>query len=63
MEDLGGLVSANGIAVSPALRKARQIISKIWVSNILGEALERECHAIRLIPLRPLLDMRVRYVF
>jgi len=63
MEDLRGLESTNGIAVSPALRKARQIISKIQASNILGEALERECHAIRLIPLRPLLDMRVRYVF
>ena len=38
--------SSNVFAVSPTLRKARQILLKIRASNILGEALERECQAI-----------------
>jgi len=54
--------SANGNTVSPALRKARKILSKIQASNILGEVLEHECQAIRLIPLKLLLDMKLRYV-
>src|SRR5437588_5803691 len=59
-EDEGEFESGTEILASPVLRKARQIFSKIRASNLLNEALERECQAVCLIPPKPLLDMRIR---
>src|SRR5437588_5115926 len=59
-EDEGEFESGIEILVSPVLQKARQILSKIQASNLLNEALQRECQAVRLIPLKPLLDMRIQ---
>jgi hypothetical protein len=48
---------------SSVLKKIRRILSKIWASNLLLEALQRECLVMNLKSLKPLLDMRVRYIY
>jgi hypothetical protein len=48
-----------GISLSAVLKMTRKITSKIRASNLLWEALEAQCHAVKIIPKKVLLDMRV----
>lgn len=52
----------NDLEVIPnrVLQKVCQLLSKIRASNLLWEALEREAIAVKIKPLSPLLDMKVR---
>jgi hypothetical protein len=50
------------ISLSAVLKMTRKIASKIRASNLLWEALEAQCHAVKIIPKKVLLDMRARQV-
>lgn len=45
------------------LQKVRRIVSKLRASTKLWEALEAEARVENMICLRPILDMRVWYVY
>lgn len=51
------------LSPSGVLKKIRRILSKIRASNLLLEALQRECLVMNLKSLKPLLDMRARYIY
>jgi hypothetical protein len=50
------------ISLSAVLKMTRKITSKIRASNLLWEALEAQCHAVKIIPKKVFLDMRVQQV-
>lgn len=44
------------------IRKVRRVVAKIRASHVLREVMQRECNAIKLKYLEPIIDVKTRYV-
>ena len=60
--DTGTVAIETELSPGAVLKKVRRVVSKLRASTNLWEALQREAQAVGLKCLRPVLDMRIRYV-